>query len=132
MKRLPIKAARDVAKAYSLSQVILAAWDGERTHIVTYGKTTEDCAQAAMGGNKIKDALGWPKYLHAEPSRIKTLLASNSELLAAAEFAILTMGGENIMGGCSTCGTEKQGQHADDCSYVLVREAIRRARRAHA
>lgn len=70
MKRLPIKAARDVAKGYGLSQVILAAWDGERTHIVTYGTTVEQCAQAAMGGNKIKDALGWPKDLHAEPSRV--------------------------------------------------------------
>lgn len=59
--RLPIKAAKDVAREYDCRQVILVAWDGERTHVVTYGKTTEECDQAAQGGDLVKKALGWPK-----------------------------------------------------------------------
>jgi len=73
-KRIPIKAAKDIAQEYNLKQVILCAWDGELTHIVTYGKTLEDCDQAAQGGNKIKKFLGWSEELcEAEPSRVKKL-----------------------------------------------------------
>lgn len=72
-KRIPIAVAREVGRANGLSQVILCAWDGKLTHVVTWGKTTEDCSQAAIGGNRIKNALGWPKDLHAEPSRVRAL-----------------------------------------------------------
>lgn len=80
MKRLPIRIAREVARENGLRQVILCAWDGERTHVVTYGVSVEDCAQAAIGGNKIKGFLGWPKNLNAEPSRVKALHSKIEEL----------------------------------------------------
>lgn len=82
MKRLPIRIAREVARENGLRQVILCAWDGERTHVVTYGVSTEDCAQAALGGNKIKDALGWPTDLRAEPSRVRGLMGEIEKLTA--------------------------------------------------
>lgn len=63
MTRLPIKIAKDVAKKYKLKQVILCAWDGERTHIVTYGQTLADCGQAAQGSDLIQAALKWPEAL---------------------------------------------------------------------
>jgi hypothetical protein len=70
-KRMPISSAKDIANKFDCKQVIIAAWDGERTHIVTYGKSAEDCDQAAQGGNLIKKAMGWPKsMLNDEPSRI--------------------------------------------------------------
>lgn len=72
--KLPVAAAKMVGKKYECDQVIVAAWDGEATHIVSWGLTTEDCAQAAQGANKIKDALGWPADLRAEPPRVRTLL----------------------------------------------------------
>jgi hypothetical protein len=90
MKRVPIKVARDVAKANGFRQVILCAWDGDRTHIVTYGVSVEDCAQAAQGGNRIKEALGWPKDLRAEPSRVQKLQDEIVDLkarLAAVDHA---------------------------------------------
>lgn len=46
-KRIPIATAKRVAKEHGLKQVLLIGWDGERTHVVTYGATKEDCAQAA-------------------------------------------------------------------------------------
>lgn len=73
-KRLPIKTAKELAEAYELDQVILLGWSKETgiTHVVTYGKTLEDCKQAADGGNRLKKSLGWPEELcKAEPSRGK-------------------------------------------------------------
>ena len=72
-RRIHISKAKRFARENGCRQVIIAAWDGERTHIVTYGISLEDCAQAAEGGNRIKEALGWPKDLKAEPSRVRQL-----------------------------------------------------------
>ena len=69
-KRIPINQAKAFAIANDLKQVIICGWDGSKTHIVTYGDTIEACDQAAVGGNKIKKALGWPTNLDAEPSRV--------------------------------------------------------------
>ena len=73
-KRIPIKVAKDIANKHDLRQVILVAWDGKLTHVVTYGKTIEECDQAAVGGNLVKRALGWPESMcKEEPSRVKKL-----------------------------------------------------------
>jgi hypothetical protein len=87
-KRLPIAPVRRFAQEYRLRQVIVLAWDGERTHVVTYGKTLEDCDQAAAGGNKLKTHLGWPESLQAEPSRVRALRKRIAEL--EARFAEAT------------------------------------------
>lgn len=76
---IPIKAAQDVGEEYGCQQVILAMFDGVLTHIVTWGKSTEDCAQAATGGNRIKEALGWPADLKDQPSRVKAILQRVAE-----------------------------------------------------
>lgn len=47
-KRIPIATAKAVAEKHGLTQVILLGWDGERTHIVTYGVTKADCEAAAQ------------------------------------------------------------------------------------
>jgi hypothetical protein len=77
-KRIPIRVARDIAKEFDLDQVIVLAYerDAEKqeqmTHVVTYGKSVDDCVQAAEGGNKLKRMLGWPENLcHAKPARQK-------------------------------------------------------------
>lgn len=46
-KRIPITTAKTVAEKHDLSQVLLIGWDGERAHIVTYGRTKADCEAAA-------------------------------------------------------------------------------------
>lgn len=78
-KRIPISAAKQVAVEHDCRQVILLAWDGELTHIVTYGKSIEDCAQAAEGGNRLKQAWGWPEC-NDQPSRVKKLEKEIAEL----------------------------------------------------
>ena len=62
VKRISITAAKEIADKYSQNQVVIVTFDKSenRTHVVTYGQTLEDCAQAAQGGNFVKKALGWP------------------------------------------------------------------------
>lgn len=81
--RLPIQDAKEIAHKRRLRQVILIAWDGERAHCVTYGKSLEDCDQAAQGGEKLKKALGWPNW-EAQPSRVKRLSAALEPFAAIA------------------------------------------------
>lgn len=58
-KRIPIAEAKRVAKAQGCEQVIIMAWDGELSHCVTYGTNKSNCAQAAEGGRKLMEVLGW-------------------------------------------------------------------------
>lgn len=46
--KIPVSAAKKVAEQYGLKQCILLGWDGELTHVVTYGKTKADCEAAAQ------------------------------------------------------------------------------------
>lgn len=80
--RIPIQTLKDLAKIYDLSHLILFAHHPESKddHIVTYGKSVEDCSQAADFGNLIKDLLGWPESLHAQPSRVHKLQKRIKEL----------------------------------------------------
>ena len=73
-KPIPIKTAKDIANTFDKDQVIIVTWDKThgRTHVTTYGKTLEECAQAAEGGNQVKRALEWPEELcNAKPARLK-------------------------------------------------------------
>lgn len=71
-KDIPIEVAMKIAEEFDKNQVIIVTWDKAhgKTHVTTYGKTLEECHQAAMGGNLVKRALGWPDDLcHAKPNR---------------------------------------------------------------
>jgi hypothetical protein len=78
-QRIPISAARTVGQKYDCRQVILLAWDGELTHIVTWGKTLKDCSYAAEGGNRLKEKWGWPES-NDQPSRVRRLQDRITEL----------------------------------------------------
>ena len=86
-RRIPITKAQQFARESGCTQVIIAAWDGKRTQIFTWGNTREACAQAAQGGNRIQEALGWPKDLRQEPARVRHLLRRIAELEAALAAA---------------------------------------------
>ncbi len=73
-RHIPIRVAKTIADEFKQDQVIVVTWDktAGRTHVVTYGKTVEECAQAADGGNLVKRALGWPEELcNAKPRRAR-------------------------------------------------------------
>lgn len=84
-KRIPISSARRFADQHKCRYVAIFAWDGQTSHVVTYGRKIEDSSRAAELGNQIKTGLGWPEKLHAEPSRLRRLQAQNRELVALIE-----------------------------------------------
>ena len=72
--RLPISAAKRLAEEYSLREVIIIARNEENdtAHVVTYGKSLEDCRLAAESGNNLKRHMGWPEELCNDvPARVK-------------------------------------------------------------
>lgn len=84
MSRIPIKSLKELANGSGQDIVIVFAVDsdGETTHVATWGRSADDCSRAADWGNRMKDKLGWPKSLHAQPSRVRKLQAQIKELKA--------------------------------------------------
>jgi hypothetical protein len=82
---IPISAAEKFGIEQRLKQVIIFGWDGKETHVVTWGKSIKDCAQAAAGGNKIKSNWGWPEEMMAEPARVTELKKKVANLIRENE-----------------------------------------------
>lgn len=83
MKRVPIAVARRVAAETGATQVVLILRCSEQlepgvghdvTHVVTYGKSLQDCALAAEAGNNVKRWMGWPDEMcHDVPARVRRM-----------------------------------------------------------
>jgi hypothetical protein len=74
MKNIPIAAAKRISTDYEYPEVVIFAYDPESgdQHVTTFGKSLEQCKDAARAGNYLKKALGWPDDLcHSEPARAK-------------------------------------------------------------
>lgn len=84
MKTIPIAAAKKIADDYKQSHVILISYSKEKniTYVTTFGKTDQDCDDAAQGANWLKEHfLKWPESeCIAEPDRVKKLKDRVSEL----------------------------------------------------
>lgn len=74
-KRIPISDLKALAKKHNLTHVVLYGYDSEasRLHLITYGKTIEQCGQAADAGNTLKKVLSLPESFYQQPSRVKKL-----------------------------------------------------------
>jgi hypothetical protein len=71
-KRIPISDAKNIGTVRGYTQVIIVAIDSETgvQSVCTWGKTQNDCEMAAVGGNFVKRAIGWPDELcEAKPAR---------------------------------------------------------------
>jgi hypothetical protein len=58
-KKVPIKAAKEIAKNFDKEQVVIVTfnqWSGYT--VTTYGSDKEKCKQAAMAGDFVKKAIG--------------------------------------------------------------------------
>jgi hypothetical protein len=86
--RLPIKALKELANKFGYSVVIVYAFESESkiSHVATWGRSIKLCDQAAQWGNMMKDTLGWPASLHAEPNRVKKLQQRVKELGTVGEL----------------------------------------------
>jgi len=45
---IPLQWAKNLVNDYKLKQVLVIAYDGEQTQILTYGKTKKDCKEVAI------------------------------------------------------------------------------------
>lgn len=65
MKRIPIKAAEEVAKRYGYDQIVIIGrkvGDDGGEHVTTYGIDKANCDAAARIGNFLKHkVMGWPQ-----------------------------------------------------------------------
>lgn len=61
---------KELSERLNLTHVVVFSYDGEKQQVATYGRTTEQSSQAADFGNQMKDSLGWPASLHAQPARV--------------------------------------------------------------
>lgn len=63
MKKIPIKAAKDITDRYGYDQIIIYArkvGDKGGEHMTTYGKTKEHCSVAARIGSFLQTKImGW-------------------------------------------------------------------------
>jgi len=122
--RIPVKAAKDIATQFNLRQVILLAWDGKLTHVVTYGKTVDDCSQAADGANALKKKWGWPEC-NDQPSRVKKLQSALTELLELLDNPDVELPSSPHTGACGP----DAGCDGVCLSLASIGDIVRRARR---
>ena len=87
-KHISVSSIAAYSKPLGLKQAIRTAWDGERTHVVTWGHDAEQCAQAAVGGNRVKAALNWPADLQCESASTVRLKKRIKELEAELAIAL--------------------------------------------
>jgi hypothetical protein len=92
---IPPEQLEGFARELGLTQAILVGWQPcVATHVVTWGDSLTDSAQAAQGGNAVRRALGFPETLcRALSPRVTEAIAHAEEpaqvavrrVLAAAE-----------------------------------------------
>lgn len=72
-ERISVLAAERFAQTHDLRQVIIIGLNDTDNvaHVVTYGKSKDDCRLAAESGNNLKRHMGWPVELcSAVPRRL--------------------------------------------------------------
>lgn len=72
MKDIKISYAKEVSQKSGYEQIIILGIDPKTgaQHVTTYGKSKNECKEAAIIGNWLKRKLGWDeKDCHAKPSQ---------------------------------------------------------------
>lgn len=86
---VPVVAAQDIAERYCQTQVIVVTWDGESQHCCTFGITVQDADLAALAGDRIKQALGWPQETMGHlPPRVQALQEQIRDLIEAGQAVV--------------------------------------------
>jgi len=128
--RVPISAAREVAKQFGLRQVILVAWDGSKSHVVTFGQTVEECDQAAQGGNIVKKALGFPDIMcNVDTSRVARLKKELEEAKKRAEKYYRICEENHMLGPLfskadDTIGVKKKDLACPECGCMEIQASV--------
>jgi hypothetical protein len=103
-----------LGREQGLTQAILVGWmPSGMTHVVTWGDSLIDSAQAAQGGNFVRRALGFPETLCRELSpRVAEVLAdAEARPSSPEEWVCITCKERNVMHSdadrcCIQCGMD--------------------------
>jgi len=85
MSDIEFETAKELAKEFGLTHVVILAHDGKRDQVITYGTSTLESAQAAQMGNRMKDALKWPASLHAMSGRAERVIQAANDFVHNVE-----------------------------------------------
>lgn len=78
---IPFEALQAFCEANGLIQACLMAWDGQRTHVVTWGADASQSDMAAEGGNLMKRTMGWDEsYCNTKSAKVAKLEEEIEEL----------------------------------------------------
>jgi hypothetical protein len=86
---IPWERAQDFAEKNGCSRVVIVAFDGERTHVVTWGLSVEDSDVACDVGNWFKEENDWPARFEAESPKVKALREQIAHLQGTIGNALL-------------------------------------------
>ena len=93
MKKMPLKSAKDVLEKYKLDQVILVGYEklANMIHTVTYGKTKEDCKQAAIGGEIFRNVfdIGESKSIRTLSEILEDILSGKKPTYDELLYSVL-------------------------------------------
>lgn len=119
MKPIPIKSAKEISKEFEVPEVVIFGYDPQtgKQHVTTYGKTIDQCKDAARAGNYLKKALGWPAELcNAEPSRAK----KQQDELTRLRAEVKRLRGEDrkvpLTQDCNICARNKKCNRTVRCA----------------
>lgn len=85
VEMIPWQEAKAIADEYQQDMVVIVTYDieGQRTHVITYGKSIEASDYAAAGGDFVKKALGWPESVcNNLPPRVQKLADAIEQAIA--------------------------------------------------
>lgn len=86
MPRIPVKDLAEVAKRHRGKLAVLVIYDGDSTHVVSWGDTVHNCDRAAQLSEHLKKAMGWPEKLWSTiPSRVAKLHRLIGDVVREAE-----------------------------------------------
>jgi hypothetical protein len=94
---IPVKAAKEIARAYGYDQVIViarAVGDGGGEHVTTYGRDQANCDIAARVGDFLKHkVMGWPQMSVSGIVKLSQPRSKGALYLAAGEIAQISEAG---------------------------------------
>ncbi|MEN6434172.1 MAG: hypothetical protein ABFD06_15170 [Smithella sp.] len=73
MKEITISMAEKISKETGYDEIVIFGYNpiSKQQHVTTFGKTKEQCIDAAKAGNFLKKALGWPDELCKSKPNLK-------------------------------------------------------------